>query len=360
VRIAIANAKRTFHGSFQGALASYSAVELCTQTVKALDVQNVESVYIGSVLSAGLGQGPARQVSMNANLNVPATLINKVCGSGMKAIAMACQDIMLGRYSSVVAGGMENMSKCPYLLNRSGYRFGHAKILDHLLYDGLEDAYSHLSMGMLAEKVAHHYAFSREDQERYVMETYERAQVANFDRECVLIDSLNKDETLSHVKTEKFPKLKPAFGGTITAATSSSLADGASSLWLRKNFDHPLAWIVGYSEYANNPDLFISAPVGAIKKLCESLGWSIDEVDAFEINEAFAIAPMIAMKDLSIPRSKINLKGGACVLGHPLGSSGARIVCTLAHIMTERNLKKGIASLCIGGGEAMAIALLRD
>ena len=358
-KVAICDAKRTPQGSFQGAFASLSLQDLGVCAINALSASHIDSVYMGCVLQAGIGQAIARHTARLAGHDVPATLVQKVCGSGMKAIIMGAQDIHLKRARYVIAGGMESMSLAPYLLKRKGYRFGHVRIDDHIMSDGLEDAMSHLSMGVLAEATAKAYAITREEQEAYVIETWKRAIAADWSNEIAPLETLTRDEHLDRVNIEKFSKLKGAFGGSITAATASPLSDGACALWLANEAQDPLAWIVDYSEHICHPADFAAAPVWAIQKLCAQLGWSLDEVDAFEINEAFAIVPLIVMKELKIPREKINIKGGACVLGHPLGSSGARIVGTLAHIMKENNFKKGIASICIGGGEAIAIGLTR-
>lgn len=382
IKIVINVAKRTPHGSFQGALSSLSATALASVVIKDI-VKNtdlpIEQVIMGCVLQAGLGQAPARQAALKANLpvSVNCSTVSKVCGSGMLALAQAFDQIKLGYVNVVIAGGMESMSNAPYLLTkaRSGYRMGHGECTDHMFKDGLEDAYQVPSaMGFLAEKIASEYKFARQEQDEFAFQTYNAAQKAVNDgafqneitnttiqnkKEVIKID---KDEPISKVKPEKFADLRPAFvdDGTITVATSSSIADGACALLLTKeSISTPLAYMSGYSVYGVEPARFTTAPVGAMQKLLKQLDWNIQDVDVFEINEAFAMVPMVAMRELKISREKININGGSCVLGHPLGTSGARIVVTLAHAMARNNYKKGIASICIGSGEAMAIALER-
>ncbi len=383
--IGIHAATRTAIGAFQGQLSSYSSTDLGSSAIRAVlqnsNLKTVDEVFMGCVLQAGLGQAPARQASIKAGLseNVPTTTINKVCGSGMRAVMFACDSIRLGNIQTAVAGGMESMTNAPYALEkaRSGYRFGHGSLIDIMLHDGLEDAFhknaqrGRCAMGVFADNTAQEYELSRVSQEEFARQTYENALAAQqsgaFSAEIspityadkkgeILID---KDEQISRVKPDKFAALKPAFGatGTVTAATSSSLADGAAALVLSANTDGALAKIMGYTSFAQTPETFTTAPIGAIKKLCELLNWSVDSVDAFEVNEAFAVVPMAVMKTLNIPRAKINMHGGACALGHPIGASGARIIVTLLNIMHQKNLKRGIAAACIGGGEATAIAL---
>lgn len=383
--IGILAAKRTAIGAFQGQFGSYSATDLGGFAIRsALDVsglKTVDEVLMGCVLQGGLGQAPARQASIKAGLesNVPTTTINKVCGSGMRAIMFACDSLRLGHIHTAIAGGMESMTNAPYALEkaRSGFRFGHGTLVDLMLSDGLEDAFhknaqgGRCAMGTFADRTAVEYSLSREAQEDFARQTYERsfaAQTAGvFSNEITPIIFSDKkgqmvidqDEQISRVKPDKFSALKPAFNadGTVTAATSSSLADGAAALVLSANVNGAIAKIVGYASHAQSSETFTTAPIGAIQKLCSQLSWSVDSVDAFEINEAFAVVPMTVMKTLSIAREKVNIHGGACALGHPIGASGARIVVTLLNVMRQKNLKRGIAAACIGGGEATAIAL---
>lgn len=383
--IGIHAATRTAIGAFQGQLSSYSATDLGGFAIRAAlssaNLKTVDEVFMGCVLQASLGQAPARQASIKAGLSesVPTSTINKVCGSGMRAVMFACDSLRLGHIQTAIAGGMESMTNAPYALEkaRSGYRFGHGNIIDLMLHDGLEDAYhknaqgGRCAMGVFADATAKEYAFSRSAQEDFAKQTYENALAAQqngaFDQEIASITftdkksemCIDKDEQISRVKPEKFSALKPAFGaeGTVTAATSSSLADGAAALVLSSQTEGALAKIMGYTSFAQTPETFTTAPIGAIKKLCESLNWPTDSVDAFEINEAFAVVPMAVMKSLNISREKINMFGGACALGHPIGASGARIIVTLLNVMRQKNLKRGIAAACIGGGEATAIAL---
>jgi acetyl-CoA C-acetyltransferase len=383
--IGIFGAKRTAIGAFQGQLSSYSATDLGAHAIKASlaasELKSVDEVFMGCVLQGGLGQAPARQAAIKAGLhnNVTATTINKVCGSGMQAIMFACNSLRLGNIQSAIAGGMESMTNAPYALEkaRSGYRFGHGNLIDLMLLDGLEDSFTRnaqggrCAMGVFADATAASYSFSRENQETFARETFEKALAAQnsgaFDNEITPIifkDKkgeliINQDEQITKVKPDKFAALRPAFSpeGTVTAATSSSLADGASALVLSANTEGALAKIVGYVSHAQSSETFTTAPIEAIRKLCNKMGWSINSVDAFEINEAFAVVPMAAINSLEIPREKVNIHGGACALGHPIGASGARIVITLLNIMRQHNLKRGIAAACIGGGEATAIAL---
>lgn len=383
--IGIHAASRTAIGAFQGQFSSYSATDLGSFAIRAAlnaaKFKTVNEVFMGCVLQAGLGQAPARQASIKAGLDasIPTTTINKVCGSGMRAVMFACDSLRLGHIQTAIAGGMESMTNAPYALEKArfGYRFGHGNLIDIMLHDGLEDAFhknpkgGRCSMGVFADATASEYAFSRNAQEEFACQTFENALIAQqsnaFDAEITPITFadkkgeilINKDEQISRVKPDKFAALKPAFGkdGTVTPATSSSLADGAAALVLSHNTEGALAKIMGYTSFAQTPETFTTAPIGAIKKLCESLNWPIDSVDAFEINEAFAVVPMAVMKTLNIPRDKINIFGGACALGHPIGASGARIIVTLLNVMRQKKLKRGIAAACIGGGEATAIAL---
>lgn len=386
----IVAAKRTPIGSFQGTLSGFKSYELGSFALKGLGLAHhtIDEVIMGCVLQAGQGQAPARQASKLAGIadSVPCTTVNKVCGSGMRSLFMACDQIRLNQANLIFAGGMESMSQAPYLLDRArnGYKVGHGVIIDHLYRDGLEDPYhrnedgNYRLMGAFAEDTADRYNFHRSQQDQYAFETlesYQKAQTQNaFQAEIIPLDItdfkgnltvITQDEPPTRVKPEKFATLKPAFraNGTVTAATSSSLSDGAAALalasppYVREQKLTPLARVMGYTTFAQQPEHFTTAPVGAIRKLCQQIGWSLDQVDLFEINEAFALVPMAVMNDLSIPRQKINIHGGACVLGHPIGASGARIVVTLVHALVQHQLKRGIATLCIGGGEATAMAI---
>ncbi len=367
----IIHATRTHIGAFQGGLKDISATDLGATTLKAtlgnINPDLIDEVIMGCVLSAGLGQAPARQAAIKAGLldSTPALTINKVCGSGMKAVMMATDQITLGQADFILAGGMESMSNSPYLLKkaRQGYRFGHGQILDHMLLDGLEDAnLGGISMGILAEQLASSQNFTRQEQDAFAIESLERARNANFQDEII---GDFQDEIPLKSNIEKIPLLKPAFGGTITAASSSGLADGAASILVASEqacFKHGLTSrgkIASHSQFSCAPQDFTKAPVGAILKLLKSLNWKIEDVDLFEVNEAFAVVPMYAMKELGIPSEKMNINGGACALGHPIGASGARIIVSLLHAMERKGLQKGIASACIGGGEAVAVAIKR-
>lgn len=336
---------------------------------------------MGCVLSAGLGQAPARQAVLKANLaeTTLATTINKVCGSGMKSIMLGADALRSHQANFIIAGGMESMSNAPYLLPkfRQGQRLGHGQVLDSLFTDGLEDAYDGVLMGLFAEQCAEKYQFSRSQQDEFALASLEKALTAQaagqFDAEIMPIEvsknktqvTFNEDETPKTAKPEKIPTLKPAFknDGTVTAANASSISDGAATLLLtradiaKQQQLTPLATIKGYSTHAQAPQWFTTAPVGAIQKLLKQVGWSINEVDLFEINEAFAVVTLAAIADLNLPVNKVNIHGGACALGHPLGASGARIVTTLIHSLRYHGKRKGIAAICIGGGEACAIAV---
>jgi len=339
---------------------------------------------MGCVLSAGIGQAPARQAGFSAGLseNVPATTVNKMCGSGMRTVMMAHDQIALGQNEVVVAGGMESMTGAPYILPkmRGGARIGHAVTQDHMFLDGLEDAYDRgRLMGTFAEDCAQAFQFTREDQDAYAIGSLERANRAQetgaFAREIVPVsmttrkgsEEISLDEQPGRARPDKIPNLKPAFreGGTVTAANSSSISDGAAALVLSSQ-DYadshdltPRARILGHASFAHAPSDFPTAPIPATQKLLNSLGWSVDDVDLWEVNEAFAVVPMAFMRALNIDRDKINVNGGACALGHPIGASGARIMVTLLNAMEKRDLKRGIAAICIGGGEGTAIALER-
>ncbi|MCI5076079.1 acetyl-CoA C-acyltransferase [Oricola sp.] len=378
--VAILSACRTPMGAFQGALSRETATALGARAVEGalkrsgVGSDDVDEVIMGCVLPAGLGQAPARQAALGGGLplSVPCATVNKVCGSGMKATMLAAGQIVGGEAQIVVAGGMESMSNAPYLLDkaRGGYRAGHGRIYDHMFLDGLEDAYDKgRAMGTFAEDTAEHYQFTREDQDAYALESLSRARRAvaegDFRQEIVAVGDVVDDEAPSRAKPEKIPLLKPAFrdGGTVTAANSSSISDGAAALVLarRSVADErglaPLAFIRGQASHAQEPAWFTTAPVFAIRKLFERTGWTADDVDLFEINEAFAVVAMAAMRDLDLPHDKVNVNGGACALGHPIGCSGARIVVTLISALKARGLRRGVASLCIGGGEATAIAV---
>ena len=388
--VVIVSAVRTPLGRFQGDLSSFSAHNLGSHAIGAalerakLPPEKVDEVFMGCVLPAGQGQAPARQAARGAKLpdSTGATTINKVCGSGMKATMLAHDIINAGSAQIVISGGMESMSNAPYLLAkaRGGYRVGHDRIIDHMLMDGLEDAYeSGRSMGDFGEAAAEAYQFSRKDQDEYAIETLTRARNAvqngSFKNEIAPISVKEKagvrvvenDEHPMKVDPAKIPNLKPAFrpNGTITPAASSANADGAAALILtrRSIADREgltvMAEIKSHSTHSQAPDWFTTAPIPAIRKLLEKIGWSVGDVDLFEINEAFAVVPMAAARDLGIPRDKLNVNGGACALGHPIGATGARLIVTLLHAMEKNNVRRGIASLCIGGGEATAIAIER-
>lgn len=386
--IVIASIARTPTGGLLGALKDASATQLGATAIKAaverahLKPADIDEVIMGCVLPAGLGQAPARQASLGAGLpaSTGCVTINKVCGASMKAIMIAHDEILAGSYNIIVAGGMESMSNAPYLLPkaRHGYRIGHAQMLDHMMLDGLEDAYDKgRSMGTFGEDCAKQYQLTRAAQDQFAIASLQRAhhatQKGDFKTEIVPMKIMTRtgevivehDELPDITKIEKIPTLKPAFSkdGTITAANSSSISDGAAAVVVMSQAEaekrgiKPLAKIVGHSTHSQEPQCFTTAPIGAIKKLLAKINWQIEDVDLFEINEAFAVVAMVAMQELNIPHEKINVHGGACALGHPLGASGARIIVTLIAALQQRGLKRGIASLCIGGGEATAIAV---
>jgi acetyl-CoA C-acetyltransferase len=385
--IVIVSAARTPMGAFQGELKGFAAPELGAAAIRAaverarIRPEDVHEVLMGCVLPAGQGQAPARQASLGAGLPLGAgcTTINKMCGSGMKA-AMLAHDILNNEDVVVVAGGMESMSNAPYLLPkaRAGLRMGHGQVIDHMFYDGLEDAYDKgRLMGSFAEDCAQKYAFSRTSQDEFAIASLQRAQKANKDgwfawEITPLAIKVGKDEKFIETDEqpfkanfEKIPTLKPAFKkeGTVTAANSSSISDGAAALVMMRRTSAekrglaPLAVVVGHSTHAQEPGWFTTAPVGAIKKLLEKNSWTAGSVDLYEINEAFAVVAMAAMKEHGLPHDKVNVHGGACALGHPIGASGARILVTLIGALRKRGLKRGVASLCIGGGEATAMGV---
>lgn len=390
--IVICSAARTPLGAFQGAFADVPATELGATAIRAavakagLSPEDVDEVLMGNVLPAGLGQAPARQAALGAGLpqSVPCTTISKVCGSGMKAVMQAHDAIATGSVGVVVAGGMESMTGAPYLLpqGRAGARIGHSRVLDHMMLDGLEDAYdvaadgARRSMGTFGEDCAEKYQFTREDQDAYAIESVRRAKAAAdgaFQNEIAPVTvktrkgevTVARDEGPDRIDTEKIPALRPAFrkDGTITAASSSSINDGAAALVLARESHasalglSAIARIVGHSAYAGAPGWFTTAPVYAKERLFEKTGWTVDDVDLFEINEAFACVPMASMRELGIDRERVNIHGGAVAVGHPIGASGARILVTLLGAMQARAAKRGVASICIGGGEATAIAV---
>jgi len=385
--IVIVGAKRTPIGSMQGKFNTVTASQLGAAAIKSAIEQagvkptEVDDLIFGNVLGAGQGQAPARQAALGAGLDkgTPATTINKMCGSGMKAAMMAADELSSGQATIVVAGGMESMTNAPHLLpkGRGGIRYGHGQIFDHMALDGLENAYDGKPMGHFADKTAEKYGFTREQMDAYAKTSTERAVNASksgaFNDEIASVtvkgrkgdEIVKDDETPFSVNIEKIPTLRPAFNkdGTVTAATSSSISDGAAALVMmteseaKKRGVKPLAKIVAYASNAHEPEWFTTAPVGAIKKVLDKAGWKASEVDLFEVNEAFAVVAMAAMKDVGIPHEKVNVNGGACALGHPIGATGARIITTLIYALKKRGLKKGVAALCIGGGEGTAMAL---
>ncbi|ABC93275.1 probable thiolase protein (plasmid) [Rhizobium etli CFN 42] len=388
--IVIVGAARTPIGSFQGELKEATAPELGATAIRAalersrVPAEAVEEVVFGCVLPAGLGQAPARQAAISAGLPFAtgSTTVNKMCGSGMKAVMMAHDLIAAGNASVAVAGGMESMTNAPYLLDRArgGYRLGHGRVVDHMFLDGLEDAYDKgRLMGSFAEDCAEAYQFTREAQDNYAIASLTRAQKAIadgcFESEIVAVtvksgkaeQVASRDEQPGKAKIDKIPTLKPAFrdGGTVTAANSSSISDGAAALVLmrRSEAEHrglvPLATVLGHATHSQAPNLFATAPIGALQKLSDRTGLALSDVDLFEINEAFAVVAMAAMRDLDLPHEKVNVHGGACALGHPIGASGGRILVTLLSALERYDLKRGMAALCIGGGEATAVAIER-
>ncbi|WHI48299.1 acetyl-CoA C-acyltransferase [Microbulbifer sp. VAAF005] len=387
--VVIVGMSRTPMGAMQGSLSALTAPQLGAAAIRAaledagVAPADVDEVLMGCVLPAGVGQAPARQASLGAGIPVgtPCTTVNKVCGSGMKTVMMARDALLMGEGKVIVAGGMESMSNAPYLLAkaRSGMRLGHGEVKDSMFLDGLENAADGKLMGTFAESTADKYDFTREEQDAFALESLARAQAAieggDFTREIspVTIASrkgeieVSVDEAPGNARPDKIPQLKPAFrkDGTVTAANSSSISDGAAALVLMRKSEaekrglKALAVLKGQSQFAREPEWFTTAPVGAMHKLLENAGWSAADVDLFEINEAFAVVTMAAMRELDLPWEKVNVNGGACALGHPLGASGARILVTLLAAMEKRDAKKGVASLCIGGGEATAVAIER-
>ena len=385
--VVILSARRSPVGSFQGVLAPATGPQLGAVAIKAaladsgLTAADVDEVIMGCVLSGGLGQAPARQAALGAGLptSTPCTTVNKMCGSAMRAVMTAADQIMAGSAQVVVAGGFESMTNAPYLLPkaRGGYRMGHQEVLDHMIYDGLQSPWDGKLMGCFADSTASQYDFSRQAQDAFASESVRRAQSAveegRFAAEVapmtvktrkgeVLVD---RDETPGTLDISKIPGLKTAFtkDGTVTAASSASISDGAAALVLaRESYARskglkPLARILGHSSFAREPEWFTLAPVGAMQKLLTRLEWRPGDVDLYEVNEAFAVVTMAAIKDLGLDPAKVNVNGGACALGHPIGATGARILTTLLHALRNRGKKRGIASLCIGGGEATAIAV---
>jgi acetyl-CoA C-acetyltransferase len=385
--VVILSARRTPVGAFQGAFTTVTAPQLGAVAIKAaladsgLAASQVDEVILGNVLSAGIGQAPARQAALGAGLptSVPSTTLNKMCGSGMRAVMLGADQILAGTAQVVVAGGIESMTNAPFLLPkaRAGYRMGHQEVVDHMFFDGLQSPWDGQLMGCFADATSEKYGFTRQAQDDFAAESVRRALAAvnqgAFKAEVAAVSAktrkgevvVDKDETPFTLDIAKIPTLKPAFkkDGTVTAASSSGISDGAAALVLaRESFAaskglKPLARILGYTSFAREPEWFTLAPVGAIQKLLTQLNWQAKDVDLYEINEAFAAVPMAAMKDLSLDHAKVNVNGGACALGHPIGATGARILTTLLYALKARGKKRGIASLCIGGGEATAIAV---
>lgn len=383
----IVAARRTPIGAFQGTLSAASAPQLGAAAARAaidasgLSAERIQETILGCVLMAGIGQAPARQAALGAGVpqNVPATTINKMCGSALKALMMASDQIRAGSADVILAGGIESMSNAPYLLPkaRSGLRMGHAELIDHMFFDGLQSPFDGQLMGFFADATAKKYGFTREQQDEFAAQSVRRALQAvesgAFENEIAPVTIkdrkgervVTKDETPFTCDIAKIPKLKPAFNkdGTVTAASSSSISDGAavaiiaSERAVKANGLKPLARIVAYTSHAQEPEWFTTAPVGAIRSVLERAGWSASDVDLYEINEAFACVTMAAIHDLELDHAKVNVNGGACALGHPIGATGARIMTTLLHALKARNLKRGVASLCIGGGEATAMAV---
>jgi acetyl-CoA C-acetyltransferase len=387
--VVIVSAKRTPIGAFQGVLAPVTAPQLGAAAAKAaieaagITPADIQETIFGCVLPAGLGQAPARQAALGAGVpaGVPATTVNKMCGSGLKAVMLAADQIRAGDVEIVLAGGLESMTNAPYLLPkaRGGYRMGHGEVLDHMFYDGLQSPFDGQLMGTFAEATSRKYSFSRAEQDAFASESVRRAlravESGEFEAEITPVTVkgrkgetvVARDETPFTCDINKIPTLKPAFAkdGTVTAASSSSISDGAAALVVMRESTalarglEPLARVLAYASYAHEPEWFTTAPVGAIKKTLARLGWKPSDADLYEVNEAFAAVTMAAMRDIDIDHARMNVNGGACALGHPIGATGARILTTLTHALARRNQKRGIASLCIGGGEAVAVAIER-
>ncbi len=386
--VVIVGMARTPIGNFQGAFTGVAATELGARAISSalaragVPAADVDEVLMGCVLPAGLGQAPARQAALGAGLPISAacSTVNKVCGSGMKTTMMARNAVATGESAVVVAGGMESMTNAPHLLptRRTGIKFGHGEILDHMAFDGLEDAYQkRTAMGVFAEKCAREWQFSREDQDEYSVRSVTRAQQAiadgSFAEEITAVEvagrkgsvTVEQDEKPGLVSADKIPQLRPAFekDGTVTAGNASAISDGAAALVLTRRSEAerrglaPIAEIRGQTTHAQAPEWFTTAPVDSMRSLLARVGWTADEVDLYEINEAFAVVPLAAMRELKLPVEKVNIHGGAIALGHPIGASGARIIVTLINALKKTGGKKGVASLCIGGGEATSIAL---
>jgi acetyl-CoA C-acetyltransferase len=385
--IVILSARRTPVGAFQGVFAGVTAPQLGAVAIQAavadsgLSTADIDEVIMGCVLSAGLGQAPARQAALGAGIptSAPCTTVNKMCGSAMRAVMLGADQILAGSAEVIVAGGIESMTNAPYLLPkaRAGYRMGHQEVLDHMFFDGLQSPWDGQLMGCFADATSSKYDFSRQAQDDFATESVRRAKAAmsngGFRTEIapvtaksrkgdVLVDT---DETPLTLDVAKIPALKPAFkkDGTVTAASSASISDGAAAVVLARESLatgkglKPLARILGYTSFAQEPEWFTLAPVGAIRKLLTRLNWRASDVDLYEVNEAFAVVAMVAMRDLDLDHARVNVNGGACALGHPIGATGARILTTLIHALKNRGKRRGIASLCIGGGEATAIAI---
>ena len=387
--VVLSGSVRTAIGGFGGALSEVGAVTLGSVAVTAalrragVPGDQVDEVIFGNVLSAGLGQNVARQVCIGAGLPtaVGATTVNKVCGSGLKAVMLAAQAIQCGDAQIVVAGGTENMSQAPYLLPkaRNGYRMGHGEVVDSMLRDGLWDVYNDLHMGLCGDRCAARYQFTRQDQDDFAVASYQRALEAQrqgrFSHEIAPVEiagrkgtvTVDQDEEPARFREDKLRDLKPAFGkeGTVTAGNASSISDGAAAVVVmsgdkaRQLGVRGQARIVGYAGYSREPEWFTIAPVGAIQKLFSGVGWDVSSVDLFEINEAFSVVPMVVMRDLNVPHDRLNVHGGAVALGHPIGASGARVLVTLLHALRQRDAQRGVVSLCIGGGEGVAMAVER-
>jgi len=385
--LVIASARRTPIGAFQGVLTPIKATELGAVAARAaladagVDPASLDEAIFGCVLAAGLGQAPARQAALAAGVpaSVPATTVNKMCGSGMKAVMLAGDQILAGHARVILAGGLESMSNAPYLLlkARAGYRMGHGELIDHMFYDGLQSPWDGQSMGCFAEATASRYGYGRSDQDAFATESVRRAQLAiesgAFQGEIAPVtirgrkgdEIIDRDETPFTLDINKIATLKPAFrkDGTVTAASSSSISDGAAALVVASAAAaterglRPVARILAYASHAQEPEWFTTAPAPAIRKAVDRAGWSLKDVDLFEINEAFACVTMAATQDLAIDAARVNVNGGACALGHPIGATGARLITTLIHALRARGLRRGIASQCIGGGEATAIAI---